>query len=131
VVTRVGGMPDAVRDGETGVLVNPADPEDLARGIIQQLRDPEKARSLATAGRKLALERFTLSRTVSDLSELYATLLNREGTAEQKYRLWVSSYRILILLLGSFFMGLWFLPQLFVLKIWDRIKGYGAKREGN
>jgi glycosyltransferase involved in cell wall biosynthesis len=131
VVTRVGGMPDAVRDGETGILVNPADPKDLARGIIQQLRNPERARSLAVAGRKLALERFTLSRTVSDLSKLYATLLNREGTAQQKYRLQVSSCRVLILLLGSLFLGMWFVPQLLVLKIWDRIKGYRAQQERN
>jgi len=78
VVTRVGGMPDAVRDGETGVLVNPADPEDLARGIIQQLRSPEKARAMAAAGRKLMLDRFTLNRTVADLAELYDQLLTRK-----------------------------------------------------
>jgi glycosyltransferase involved in cell wall biosynthesis len=131
VVTRVGGMPDAVLDGQTGILVNPSDPEDLARGIIQQLRDPERARSQAAAGRKLALERFTLSRTVSDLSELYATLLSREGSAQQKYRLWISSWRLVVLFLVSLLTGLWFLPQLFVLKIWDRIKGWRTQRERN
>ena len=111
VATRVGGMPDAVRDGETGVLVNPADPEDLARGIIDLLRDPEKARSLAVAGRKFALQRLTLNRTVNDLSQLYGTLLEREGKAQQKYRLPVSSYRFLILVGGFLLMALGLVPR--------------------
>jgi glycosyltransferase involved in cell wall biosynthesis len=114
VATRVGGMPDAVRDGETGILVNPSDPEDLARGIIQQLRDPEKARAMGAAGRKLMLERFTLRRTVDDLSELYHRLLKREGNAQQKYRPTVSCYRLLMLSLGGSFVALWFLPQVYI-----------------
>lgn len=81
VATRVGGMPDAVRDGETGVLVNPKDPKDLARGIIEQLRQPERAKAMAVAGRRLMLDRFTLNRTASDLAELYQRLL-----AERKPR---------------------------------------------
>lgn len=75
VVTRVGGMPDAVRDNKTGLLVNPRDPQDLARGILQQLRHPEAARTMAKAGRQWMLERFTLTRTASDLAELYGRLL--------------------------------------------------------
>jgi hypothetical protein len=81
VVTRVGGMVDAVRDGETGVVVEHSNPEDMARGILQLLRDPEKARALGRAGRMLMLERFTLSRAVSDLNELYTSQLS---SAEQR-----------------------------------------------
>ena len=94
VVTRVGGMPDAVRDEETGLLVNPADPEDLARGIIQQLRSPEKARTMAAAGRKLMLERFTLNRTVADQAQLYDQLLN--AGRRTPYNLIVSLGRLLL-----------------------------------
>ncbi|MDT5062515.1 MAG: hypothetical protein QOH63_2974 [Acidobacteriota bacterium] len=74
VATRVGGMVDTVRDGETGVLVNPSDPDDMARGILQMLRDRERALSLGRAGRKLMLDRFTLHRAVKDLHELYLRL---------------------------------------------------------
>lgn len=94
VVTRVGGMPDAVRDGETGVLVNPADAEDLARGIIQQLQAPEQARAMAVAGRELMLERFTLNRTVADLAELYDRLLTRK--TRKPHNLFVSFGRLLL-----------------------------------
>jgi glycosyltransferase involved in cell wall biosynthesis len=130
VATRVGGMPDAVRDGETGVLVNASDPQDLARGIIEQLRDRERARTLAAAGRKLALERFTLHRTVNDLHELYTRLIKREGDARQKYRLSVSFYRLLILLFAAVLMALWFVPQRLVLKIWIGLRKL-AKRKRN
>lgn len=77
VVTRVGGLVDTVRDGETGLQANPSDPRDLARCIIEMLREPERAREFGRAGRRLMLERFSLSRTVRDLHELYRRLRDR------------------------------------------------------
>jgi glycosyltransferase involved in cell wall biosynthesis len=74
VVTRAGGLVDTVRDGETGLQANPSDPPDLARRIVEMLRDPERARALGRAGRRLMLERFTLSRTAEDLYNLYSRL---------------------------------------------------------
>ena len=74
VVTRVGGLVDTVRDGETGLQANPSDPADLARCIIRMLRDRERARHLGRARRRLMLERFTLSRTVEDLYDVYTRL---------------------------------------------------------
>jgi glycosyltransferase involved in cell wall biosynthesis len=74
VVTRVGGLVDTVREGETGLQANPSDPRDLARRIAEMLRDRERARSLGRAGRLLMLERFTLTRTVEDLHGLYLRL---------------------------------------------------------
>jgi glycosyltransferase involved in cell wall biosynthesis len=91
VATRVGGIPDSVRDGETGILVAPGDAEDLARGILQMLRDPQEAERLARNGRRLMLERFTLTRTVSDLNELYQDLLAKRK--RRGYSLMVSAYR--------------------------------------
>jgi glycosyltransferase involved in cell wall biosynthesis len=94
VVTRVGGMVDAVRDGETGVVVEPSNPEDMARGILQLLRDPEKARALGRAGRQLMLERFTLSRAVNDLNELYRSQLARAEKRRASYHPLVSLLRL-------------------------------------
>ncbi len=57
VATRVGGVPDAVADGETGVLVAPGD----AEGLAQALRDARAdAARLGAAGRRRLEERFTL-----------------------------------------------------------------------
>jgi hypothetical protein len=96
VATRVGGMVDTVRDGETGVLVNPSDPDDLARGILRLLRDPERARALGRAGRALILERFTLARTAEDLAELYTRLLSTEKKRREFYNPLVSLWRLAV-----------------------------------
>ncbi len=95
VATRVGGMTDAVRDGETGVVVNPSDPSDLARGIVQLLRQPERAQTLGRAGRRLMLDRFTLNRTVKDLNGLYQILLSEARGRRQFYNPLISLLRLL------------------------------------
>jgi len=69
---RSGGVPDAVRDGETGVLVDPDDPAAVAAGINELLADPERRRRLGAAGRE-AVERFyNWDRVVKDLSRIDA-----------------------------------------------------------
>jgi len=57
VATRVGGVPDAVVDGETGMLVKPADAHALAAALASAREDAER---LGAAGRTRALERFTI-----------------------------------------------------------------------
>lgn len=78
VVTRVGGLVDTVREGETGLQAAPSDPADLARRIVEMLRDGARARAMGHAGRALMLRRFSLSRTVADLHELYCRLRGAE-----------------------------------------------------
>ncbi|MEA2163541.1 MAG: hypothetical protein QOK37_1668 [Thermoanaerobaculia bacterium] len=81
VATRVGGMPESVRDGETGLLVPPSDPTALASAIVQLLEEREKAGAFGRAGRKLMLERFTEARTADDVAALYTRLLNKGAAA--------------------------------------------------
>jgi glycosyltransferase involved in cell wall biosynthesis len=94
VATRVGGMVDAVRDGETGILVNPSDSDDLARGIIELLRDPERARALGHAGREHMLRGFTLAHAVQGLASLYQQLASAQEKRKY-YSLWISTKRLL------------------------------------
>ena len=68
------GLTDSVIDGETGILVGPGDPAELARGILQLLRDRPMAREFGRRGRRLMLEKFTLRRTVEDEHLLYQAL---------------------------------------------------------
>ncbi|HKR02267.1 MAG TPA: glycosyltransferase [Pyrinomonadaceae bacterium] len=93
VVTRVGGLVDTVRDNETGLQANPDDPRDLARAILQMLREPGRAREMGRAGRRLMLERFVLSRTAEDLHTLYRRL--RDEQTRRFYDLRRSSLRAL------------------------------------
>jgi len=113
VATSVGGMVDTVRDGQTGVLVSPARPDDLARGILELLRDRERARALGRAGRRLILERFSLSRTVQDLAELYDRLATREKQQRKFYRLSVSLWRSL----AALPIGAYLAVRLFVIDL--------------
>jgi glycosyltransferase involved in cell wall biosynthesis len=72
VASDVGGMPEAVRHGETGLLVPPGDATALAAAIERLLGDRAEARRFAAAGRALMLERYTLYRTGTDLAAAYA-----------------------------------------------------------
>lgn len=59
VVTKVGGLPEAVIDGVTGLLVAPRDEVGLAQAIIRLLRDRESRRQMGEAGLKMLAEYFS------------------------------------------------------------------------
>ena len=71
VATRVGGMPETIRHGETGLLVPARDPEALAAAILELLADRGRAQAMARAGRALMLERFQLSATAAGIAAVY------------------------------------------------------------
>lgn len=72
VATAVDGSVDVVEDGVSGILVPPADPAALAKGLLQLLDDPALARRLGEAGRRSTLQRFTLDRQIAESAALYA-----------------------------------------------------------
>jgi glycosyltransferase involved in cell wall biosynthesis len=84
VATRVGGMPESVRDGETGLLVPPSDPAALAAAILRLLDNRGEAEKLGRAGRRLMLERFTATRTADDLDRIYRRLGNDGAHAAEE-----------------------------------------------
>ena len=64
VATAVGGVPELVKDGETGWLVPPRDPHALAQAILDALSNPEEARRRAENAYKHLLENFTVEKQV-------------------------------------------------------------------
>ena len=78
VVTNVGGLPEVVEDGVTGLVVPPRDPEALADAVVVLLGDPELRARMGAAGRERFLERFTVERMTDAHLELYAELLAGE-----------------------------------------------------
>jgi glycosyltransferase involved in cell wall biosynthesis len=78
VATRVGGNPELVLDGETGVLVPPRDPDVLAQAILRLLADPAGARRMGQAGRRRVEQDFDVRRMVTGYEELYQSA-NRQN----------------------------------------------------
>jgi glycosyltransferase involved in cell wall biosynthesis len=74
VATRVSGHPEAIEEGESGFLVDPDDPEQLAERCLRILADPGLARRMGEAGRARVAERFGLARQLSQYLELYQRL---------------------------------------------------------
>ena len=78
VATRVGGVPEVVAEGETGVLVEAGDSGALAGAIDEMLRDPARARELGERGRRRAAERFDVKQMLERTQQVYADLLRDE-----------------------------------------------------
>ena len=75
VATRVGGVPDVVRDGVDGFLVEPGDVEALAERLAEPCRRRRPAPPMGEAGRARVLERYAVSRLIDDVDALYRRLL--------------------------------------------------------
>ena len=79
VATNVGGSKEMIKDGITGYLVPPADPQSMANAILDLLRNPEKAVAMGEMGRKEVEEKFTVETMVKKYEELYFSLLKDRG----------------------------------------------------
>ena len=78
VATRVGGTPEAIADGVTGVLVPPADSRALADAIVHLLHDTRLATHLGAAARARIVDHFSVRRMVRSTEDLYVELLERK-----------------------------------------------------
>jgi len=84
----VGGIPEAVEDGTSGLLVPPRDPAALAHAIGLVLEDRDLARRLGQAGHERVVRHFDLDSVVRQTETLYASLLERDrATARWPARL--------------------------------------------
>jgi len=72
VATRVGGVPDAVEDGRSGLLVEAGDDEAFARALATLLQDDTKRATLGSEARERARRLFHLSLVLPQLESIYA-----------------------------------------------------------
>lgn len=79
VATNVGGIPEVVLDGQTGLLVEPANPSALAGAISGLLKDPARMKKLGCAGQKRAEAEFGPQTRTSRIMELYGGLVRNKG----------------------------------------------------
>jgi glycosyltransferase involved in cell wall biosynthesis len=79
VATAVGGVPEIVREGETGFLVAPRDPAALAERVSRLLGDPALARDMGERGRRRQREAFSRQTMVGAVTTLYERLLGAKA----------------------------------------------------
>jgi glycosyltransferase involved in cell wall biosynthesis len=87
VASAVGGLPEIVDDGVTGLLVAPGDAEALASAIRAIARDPSRAEAYGRAGRERALEGFSQERCTDRIEALYRAALRAAGERRRRRRL--------------------------------------------
>jgi glycosyltransferase involved in cell wall biosynthesis len=76
VATRAGGPLDIVVDGETGFLVEPADPQAMAERLLLLLSRPELRQSMGTLGRSRIFEHFSSDRHAAKVSSIYEQVMD-------------------------------------------------------
>lgn len=81
VACKTGGIPEAVRDGVNGLLVQPRDPDGLAAALLRLVSDPDFRLRLAEAAKR-TVESFDIRRTVESYVDLYGRLLRPEGNGD-------------------------------------------------
>jgi glycosyltransferase involved in cell wall biosynthesis len=89
VATRVGGTPEIVEDGESGLLVPPGDPSALAAAISRLLQDRMTAKRLGQSARRQVLSRYSLEQAVASTERLYHDLLlqaRHKGRVKERVR---------------------------------------------
>jgi len=75
IATRVGGVVDIIEDGKNGLLVYPADPEDMANKTIRIFKDSELARRMAEEGYKRVKERYDVVKMAEATLRIYEDAL--------------------------------------------------------
>ncbi len=79
VASRVGGIPEVVADGVTGLLVPPDDPAALAGALNALLRNPARAAAMGRAGRERAVAEFSWDTLAGQTAALYGELTEGRG----------------------------------------------------
>jgi glycosyltransferase involved in cell wall biosynthesis len=83
IAARTGGIPDAVREGETGVLVDPGDLGQVEAAVSRVLDDPALASRLGQAGRRAVETFYNWDRVAADLEQIGREAGRRKLLTEQ------------------------------------------------
>lgn len=81
VATDVGGVPDVVSDGKTGLLAPPKDPPAMSRAMGTLLDDPGRRRAMGQLGREAVYPKYSDGSLLDRMDRLYSSLLHAHPTA--------------------------------------------------
>ena len=87
VATNVGGTPELIEDGISGILVDPRNASQIAKAVLRLLDAPEMARRIGMAGAERMRALFSLDRCVDEHIRLYTALLPSKGLPEVRSEL--------------------------------------------
>jgi sugar transferase (PEP-CTERM/EpsH1 system associated) len=76
VASRVGGLPELIDHGRTGLLIEPGDEMDLAESLLALLSDPERSREMSDAGRREVESRYDIGRMADEYHHHYLEFLS-------------------------------------------------------
>jgi sugar transferase (PEP-CTERM/EpsH1 system associated) len=79
IATRVGGNPELVQEGVTGLLVPPADPDALAQTLLEYVRDADRRHAHGRAAREIIDRQFSIPAMVQGYLSVYDRMPKREG----------------------------------------------------
>lgn len=82
IATKVGGLQNVVVHDETGILINPNQPKDIALAVSKLYNDPQLLDSFADKGFKRALDKYTEERYVMEVFNLYSELLKSKNIVQ-------------------------------------------------
>ncbi len=86
VASNVGGLPDTVRDGETGLLVPSKSPEALADGIVELLRDTRRRLQMGKAGREWVRRHFDWNQVIDQWERGFHKAIDRTSRARRGFQ---------------------------------------------
>src|SRR3989338_1390540 len=81
IATNVGGVPEVIINGTTGILVPSKDPEAFSSAIIKLYNNPEMSLEMGLAGYSSARNLFDIKTTVREFEDLYSKLIKEKGVA--------------------------------------------------
>ncbi|ODS34147.1 MAG: putative glycosyltransferase [Candidatus Scalindua rubra] len=79
IATNVGGIPEVVIDGKTGILIPPKDTEGFSSAIIKLYNNPELSKRMGLAGYRRTKNIFNIETTVHELEDLYSELIKEKN----------------------------------------------------
>lgn len=80
VATRVGGIPELIEDGDTGIIVPPRDSEAIADAILHLLNSPEEAQRMGINARERAIGHFDVEISARKHRKIYQSVLKQSRT---------------------------------------------------
>lgn len=79
VVSNVGGLPEVVRDGVTGFIIPPRNPEEAAKAIEKLILNPDLRSKMGIAGREFVLRNYEWNKTAMIMEQVYENIIKTDN----------------------------------------------------